>query len=161
MKFKPLHDRVLIEVLDSSEKTAGGIIIPDTAQEKPQEGKVVAVGGGAKTEDGKIIPMDVKVGDKVLFGKWSGTEVKIGGKEYSIMKESDIMGISTENSCNALTCSAVPAVVPTKKGRPAPAQYEAKANVRSKVEKSRSTSQASSVAAKSSLSGALQPTLEI
>jgi chaperonin GroES len=87
MKFKPLHDRVLIEVLDGSEKTAGGIIIPDTAQEKPQEGKVVAVGGGAKTEDGKIIPMDVKVGDKVLFGKWSG-------KEYSIMKESDIMGIS-------------------------------------------------------------------
>ena len=92
MKFKPLHDRVLIEVLDSSEKTAGGIIIPDTAQEKPQEGKVIAVGGGAKTEDGKIIPMDVKVGDKVLFGKWSGTEVKIDGKEYSIMKESDIMG---------------------------------------------------------------------
>jgi len=96
MKFKPLHDRVLIEVLDSSEKTAGGIIIPDTAQEKPQEGKVVAVGGGAKTEDGKIIPMDVKVGDKVLFGKWSGTEVKIDGKEYSIMKESDIMGISSK-----------------------------------------------------------------
>tara|TARA_B100000424_G_scaffold127760_1_gene96716 strand:+ start:48 stop:461 length:414 start_codon:yes stop_codon:yes gene_type:complete len=95
MKFKPLHDRVLIEVLDSSEKTAGGIIIPDTAQEKPQEGKVIAVGGGAKTEDGKIVPMDVKVGDKVLFGKWSGTEVKIDGKEYSIMKESDIMGIST------------------------------------------------------------------
>ena len=94
MKFKPLHDRVLIEVLDSSEKTAGGIIIPDSAQEKPQEGKVVAVGGGAKTEDGKKIPMDVKVGDKVLFGKWSGTEVKIDGKEYSIMKESDIMGIS-------------------------------------------------------------------
>ena len=95
MKFKPLHDRVLIEVLDSSEKTAGGIIIPDTAQEKPQEGKVVAVGGGAKTDDGKILPMDVKVGDKVLFGKWSGTEVKIDGKEYSIMKESDIMGISS------------------------------------------------------------------
>ena len=95
MKFKPLHDRVLIEVLDSSEKTAGGIIIPDTAQKKPQEGKVVAVGGGgAKTEDGKLIPMDVKVGDKVLFGKWSGTEIKIDGKEYSIMKESDIMGIS-------------------------------------------------------------------
>ena len=94
MKFKPLHDRVLIEVLDSNEKTAGGIIIPDTAQEKPQEGKVVAVGGGTKTEDGKLIPMDVKVGDKVLFGKWSGTEVKIGGKEYSIMKESDIMGVS-------------------------------------------------------------------
>ena len=94
MKFRPLHDRVLIEVLDSEEKTAGGIIIPDSAKEKPQEGKVVAIGSGARTEDGKIIPMDVKVGDLVLFGKWSGTEVKIDGKEYSIMKESDIMGIS-------------------------------------------------------------------
>ena len=80
---------------DSEEKTAGGIIIPDTAKEKPQEGEVVAIGGGAKTESGKIIPMDVKVGDKVLFGKWSGTEVKIDGVEYSIMKESDIMGITT------------------------------------------------------------------
>ena len=80
MKFRPLHDRVLIEVLDSEEKTAGGIIIPDTAKEKPQEGKVVAVGSGARTEDGKIVPMDVKVGDLVLFGKWSGTEVKINGK---------------------------------------------------------------------------------
>ena len=94
MKFRPLHDRVLIEVLDGEEKTSGGIIIPDTAKEKPQEGKVVAVGSGTRTEDGKIIPMDVKVGDNVLFGKWSGTEVKIDGKEYSIMKESDIMGIS-------------------------------------------------------------------
>ena len=92
---KPLGDRIFIKVSASEEKTAGGIIIPDTAQEKPQEGKVVAIGGGARTEDGKIIPMDVKVGDKVLFGKWSGTEVKIDGKEYSIMKESDIMGIST------------------------------------------------------------------
>ena len=81
-------------VLDSEEKTSGGIIIPDTAKEKPQEGKVVAIGSGARTEDGKVIPMDVKVGDLVLFGKWSGTEVKIDGKEYSIMKESDIMGIS-------------------------------------------------------------------
>jgi len=94
MKFRPLHDRVLIKVLDSEEKTSGGIIIPDTAKEKPQEGEVVAVGVGTKTENGKIIPMDVKVGDKVLFGKWSGTEVKIDGIEYSIMKESDIMGIS-------------------------------------------------------------------
>tara|TARA_B100001996_G_scaffold361363_1_gene328054 strand:- start:319 stop:615 length:297 start_codon:yes stop_codon:yes gene_type:complete len=94
MKFRPLHDRVLIEVLDSEEKTAGGIIIPDSAKEKPQEGKVVAVGPGAKTEDGKVMPMDVKVGDLVLFGKWSGTDIKIDGKEYSIMKESDIMGIS-------------------------------------------------------------------
>ena len=94
MKFRPLHDRVLIKELDSDEKTAGGIIIPDTAKEKPQEGEVIAVGPGAKNEAGKLMPMDVKVGDFVLFGKWSGTEVKIDGKEYSIMKESDIMGIS-------------------------------------------------------------------
>ena len=94
MKFRPLHDRVLIKVLDSEEKTKGGIIIPDTAKEKPQEGEVVAVGPGAKTEDGTIVKMDVKVGDKVIFGKWSGTEIKIDNIEYSIMKESDIMGIS-------------------------------------------------------------------
>ena len=94
MKFRPLHDRVLIKVLDSEEKTAGGIIIPDTAKEKPQEGEIVAVGPGAKTEDGKTVKMDVKVGDKVIFGKWSGTEIKIDNIEYSIMKESDIMGIS-------------------------------------------------------------------
>ena len=94
MKFRPLHDRVLIKALDSEEKTSGGIIIPDTAKEKPQEGQVVAVGPGAKSEDGKIVSMDVKVGDIVLFGKWSGTEVKIDGTEYSIMKESDIMGIA-------------------------------------------------------------------
>ena len=93
MKFRPLHDRVLVESLDSEEKPSGGIIIPDTAKEKPQEGKVVAVGPGSKSEDGKITPMDVKVGDHVLFGKWSGTEVKVDGKEYSIMKESDIMGV--------------------------------------------------------------------
>jgi len=94
MKFRPLHDRVLIKVLDSEEKTSGGIIIPDTAKEKPQEGEVVAVGPGAMNDTGKLAPMDVKVGDIVLFGKWSGTEVKIDGKEYSSMKESDIMGIS-------------------------------------------------------------------
>ena len=94
MKFRPLHDRVLIKVLDSEEKTSGGIIIPDTPKEKPQEVEVVAVVPGATTEEGKLIKMDVKVGDRVLFGKWSGTEVKIDGKEYSIMKESDIMGIS-------------------------------------------------------------------
>ena len=94
MKFRPLHDRVLIKVLDSDEKTAGGIIIPDTAKEKPQEGEVVAVGRGAKSEDGILTPIDVTVGDVGLFGKWSGTEVKIDGKEYSIMKESDIMGVS-------------------------------------------------------------------
>ena len=94
MKFRPLHDRVLIKVLDSEEKTSGGIIIPDTAKEKPQEGEVVAVGPGAMNESGKLAPMGVKIGDKVIFGKWSGTEIKIDGKEYSIMKESDIMGIS-------------------------------------------------------------------
>ena len=94
MKFRPLHDRVVVERLDSDEKTAGGIIIPDSAQEKPMQGKILAVGGGARDDSGKIQPLDVKEGDKILFGKWSGTEVKIDGKEYSIMKESDIMGIS-------------------------------------------------------------------
>ena len=96
MNFRPLHDRVLVQPLDGEEKTAGGIIIPDTAKEKPSEGKVIAVGPGAKTEDGKILRMEVKVGDLVLFGKWSGTEVKIDGVEYSIMKESDIMGIMSK-----------------------------------------------------------------
>ena len=96
MNFRPLHDRVLVQPFDGEEKTAGGIIIPDTAKEKPSEGKVIAVGPGAKTEDGKILPMEVKVGDLVLFGKWSGTEVKIDGVEYSIMKESDIMGIMSK-----------------------------------------------------------------
>ena len=94
INFKPLADRVLVEPAAAEEKTASGIIIPDTAKEKPQEGEVVAVGPGAKNENGKVSAMDVKVGDIVLFGKWSGTEVKIDGKEYSIMKESDIMGIS-------------------------------------------------------------------
>ena len=95
VKMKPLGDRVVIEPSeDDAEKSAGGIYIPDTAKEKPQEGEVVAVGPGAKNEEGKLSPMDVKVGDVVLFGKWSGTEVKIDNKEYSIMKESDIMGIS-------------------------------------------------------------------
>ena len=95
MKFRPLHDRVLVRRLGSEEKRAGGIIIPDTAQEKPQEGEIIAVGPGARGEDGKIAHLDVKVGDRVLFGKWSGTEVKIDGEELCIMKESDIMGILT------------------------------------------------------------------
>ena len=94
LNIKPLADRVLVEPLKAETKTASGIIIPDTAKEKPQEGEVVAVGPGSKSEDGKISPMDVKTGDIVLFGKWSGTEVKIDGKEYSIMKESDIMGVT-------------------------------------------------------------------
>merc|ERR1712138_123826 len=93
MKFRPLHDRVVVERLDSDEKTAGGIIIPDSAQEKPMQGKILAVGGGARDDNGKIQPLDVKQGDTVLFGKWSGTEVKIDGKDLLIMKESDIMGI--------------------------------------------------------------------
>ena len=93
MDFRPLHDRVLVRRLESEEKTAGGIIIPDTAQEKPQEGQIVAVGSGSKGEDGKVTPLDLKAGDIVLFGKWSGTEVKIDGEELCIMKESDIMGV--------------------------------------------------------------------
>ena len=93
MKFRPLHDRVVIRRIDAEEKTTGGIIIPDTAKEKPMEGKVVAVGPGARGDDGKIYPLDVKAGDRVLFGKWSGTEVKLDGDELIIMKEADIMGI--------------------------------------------------------------------
>jgi chaperonin GroES len=93
MKFKPLHDRVLVQRVESEEKTASGIIIPDTAQEKPMQGKVIAVGSGSKAEDGRVTPLDVKKGDSVLFGKWSGTEIKLDGTEYLIMKESDIMGI--------------------------------------------------------------------
>ena len=93
MKFRPLHDRVLIRRVEGEEKTAGGIIIPDTAKEKPMEGEVVAAGPGARGDDGKLQPMDVKAGDRVLFGKWSGTEVKLEGEELIIMKESDIMGI--------------------------------------------------------------------
>ncbi|MFZ5609175.1 MAG: co-chaperone GroES [Pseudomonadota bacterium] len=93
MGFRPLHDRVLVRRLESEEKTAGGIIIPDTAKEKPQEGEVIAVGAGARDETGKLVPLDVKAGDRILFGKWSGTEVKIDGEELLIMKESDILGI--------------------------------------------------------------------
>ena len=93
MKFRPLHDRVLVRRIEGVEKTAGGIIIPDTAKEKPQEGEVIAAGAGAKSEDGKITPLDVKAGDRILFGKWSGTEVKIDGEDLLIMKESDILGI--------------------------------------------------------------------
>jgi chaperonin GroES len=93
MKFRPLHDRVLIKRVEQEEKSKGGIIIPDTAKEKPQEGEVIAVGPGGRDEDGKVIPLDVKVGDRVLFGKWSGTEVKIEGEELLIMKESDLLGV--------------------------------------------------------------------
>ena len=98
MKFRPLHDRVVVKRLEEDTKTAGGIIIPDTAKEKPQQGKIVAVGAGARDETGKIIPLDVKAGDTVLFGKWSGTEVKIDGDELLIMKESDILGVLEGNA---------------------------------------------------------------
>jgi len=93
MKFRPLHDRVVVRRVTAEEKTAGGIIIPDSAQEKPQEGQVIAVGPGGRDEAGKLIPIDIKVGDRVLFGKWSGTEVKIDGEDLLIMKESDVMGV--------------------------------------------------------------------
>ena len=92
-KFRPLHDRVVIKRIEAEEKSAGGIIIPDTAREKPQEGQVIATGPGGRDESGKLIPIDVKVGDKVLFGKWSGTEIKLDGEDFLIMKESDIMGV--------------------------------------------------------------------
>ena len=93
MKFRPLHDRVVVRRVESEEKTAGGIIIPDTAKEKPQEGEIIAVGPGARDETGKLVALDVKVGDRILFGKWSGSEVKIDGEDLLIMKESDVMGI--------------------------------------------------------------------
>jgi chaperonin GroES len=98
MNFRPLHDRVVVKRIDAEEKTAGGIIIPDSAKEKPSQGEVIAVGPGGRDESGKLIPIDVQVGDRVLFGKWSGTEVKIDGKELLIMKESDIMGVLTDTA---------------------------------------------------------------
>jgi chaperonin GroES len=100
MKFRPLHDRVVVKRIDAEEKTAGGIIIPDTAKEKPQQGEVIAVGPGGRDEAGKLIPIDVATGDRVLFGKWSGTEVKIDGDEYLIMKESDVMGVLIEEKAH-------------------------------------------------------------
>jgi chaperonin GroES len=100
MKFRPLHDRVVLKRVEAEAKTSGGIIIPDTAKEKPQQGEVVAVGPGGRDEAGKLIPIDLKAGDRVLFGKWSGTEVKIDGVEYLIMKESDVMGVLTESAAS-------------------------------------------------------------
>jgi chaperonin GroES len=100
MRFRPLHDRVVVRRVTSDEKTAGGIIIPDTAKEKPQEGEVLAVGPGGRDESGKLIPIDLKVGDRVLFGKWSGTEVKLDGEELLIMKESDILGVMEKTAAS-------------------------------------------------------------
>ncbi len=102
MDIRPLHDRIIVERLEEETKTAGGLIIPDTAKEKPQQGKVIAVGKGKKTEDGKVLPLDVKVGDKILFGKYAGTEIKIEGKEYLMMREDDVLGV-VEN-CGAKSC---------------------------------------------------------
>ncbi|MDD1522256.1 MULTISPECIES: co-chaperone GroES [Bradyrhizobium] len=96
MHFRPLHDRVLVRRIDAEEKTARGIIIPDTAKEKPQQGEIIAVGPGGRNEQGQLVPLDVKVGDRVLFGKWSGTEVKIDGEELLIMKESDLLGVAEQ-----------------------------------------------------------------
>src|SRR5688500_5082392 len=98
MKFRPLHDRVVVRRVEAEEKTKGGIIIPDTAKEKPQEGEIIAAGPGARDETGKLTPLDVKAGDRVLFGKWSGTEVRIDGEDLLIMKESDIMGVIEQNA---------------------------------------------------------------
>ena len=98
MKFRPLHDRVVVRRIDAEEKTKGGIIIPDTAKEKPQQGEVIAVGPGARDEQGQLVPLDVKAGDRVLFGRWSGTEVKIDGEDLLIMKESDVMGVLEETA---------------------------------------------------------------
>src|SRR3954470_8847475 len=98
MQFRPLHDRVVVRRIEAEEKTKGGIIIPDTAKEKPQEGKIIAVGPGARDESGKLVSLDVKAGDRILFAKWSGTEIKLDGEDYLIMKESDIMGVLTETA---------------------------------------------------------------
>jgi chaperonin GroES len=100
VKFRPLHDRVVVRRIEGEEKTKGGIIIPDTAKEKPQEGEVIAVGPGARDESGKFVPIDLKAGDRILFGKWSGTEVKIEGEELLIMKESDVMGVLEQTKSN-------------------------------------------------------------
>ena len=97
MKFRPLHDRVLVRRVDGEEKSAGGIIIPDSAQEKPSEGEIIAVGSGARNENGDITPLDVQVGDRILFGKWSGTEIKLDGEDLLIMKESDVMGVMEQS----------------------------------------------------------------
>jgi chaperonin GroES len=115
MKFRPLHDRVVVKRIEAEEKTKGGIIIPDTVKEKPQEGEVVAVGPGGRDDSGKLIPLDLKVGDRILFGKWSGTEIKMHGEEVLIMKESDVMGVVESRSAHS----------PASRSRPAPARKKA------------------------------------
>jgi chaperonin GroES len=117
MKFRPLHDRVVVKRIEAEEKTKGGIIIPDTAKEKPQEGEVVAVGPGGRDDAGKLIPLDLKVGDRILFGKWSGTEIKMHGEEVLIMKESDVMGVVESRAAEGGSAQSAPA-----RSRPAPAR---------------------------------------
>jgi chaperonin GroES len=117
MKFRPLHDRVVVRRIEAEEKTKGGIIIPDTAKEKPQEGEVVAVGPGGRDDSGKLIPIDLKVGDRILFGKWSGTEIKIDGEEVLIMKESDVMGVVESRAAEGRS-----AQTPASRSRPAPSR---------------------------------------
>ena len=119
-KFRPLHDRVVVKRIDAEAKTKGGIIIPDTAKEKPSQGEITAVGPGGRDEAGKLIPIDVKVGDRVLFGKWSGTEVKLDGQEYLIMKESDVLGVIEANApMRAVKPAAKPAKAPVAAVKPA------------------------------------------
>src|SRR5580700_8427431 len=115
MKFRPLHDRVVVKRIEAEEKTKGGIIIPDTAKEKPQEGEVMAVGPGGRDESGKLVPLDLKVGDRILFGKWSGTEIKMHGEELLIMKESDVMGIVESRGAESRSTPT-----PASRSRPAP-----------------------------------------
>ena len=120
MKFRPLHDRVLVQRANEETRTAGGIIIPDTAKEKPMEGTIIAVGSGARDESGKLNPLDVKIGDKVLFGKWSGNEVKMDGQDYIIMKESDIMGIIEQtNAVRSNNNNSAPVAAPASKKKSA------------------------------------------
>jgi chaperonin GroES len=120
MKFRPLHDRVVVKRIEAEEKTKGGIIIPDTAKEKPQEGEVVAVGPGGRDDSGKLIPLDLKVGDRILFGKWSGTEIKMQGEEVLIMKESDVMGVVESRAAEGRSVQS-----PASRSRAAPARKKA------------------------------------
>ena len=120
MKFRPLHDRIVVKRIEAEEKTKGGIIIPDTAKEKPQEGEVVAVGPGGRDDSGKLIPLDLKVGDRILFGKWSGTEIKMHGEEVLIMKESDVMGIVESRAAEGRSTQGA-----ASRSRPAPARKKA------------------------------------
>jgi chaperonin GroES len=126
MKFRPLHDRVVVKRVDADEKSKGGIIIPDTAKEKPQEGEVMAVGPGGRDESGKLVPLDLKVGDRILFGKWSGTEIKMHGEELLIMKESDVMGVMEGRATESRPVQSRATKSQAAKSRAAPARKKAR-----------------------------------